>query len=326
MQAGANDGYAPVCIGSHYAVRTAALQSVGGLGPELAEDFSTTLWLQSGGWDGVFVLDAEAHGAGPVSVDELLTQESQWARSLGTLLTKWLPGRVGTVPWRGRVRMGFSLFFYLVMGFMLTVATMLPVLGVLLSRSWGHASLLDFYAHMWAYSLLVLATAIYVRHLRVFRPRNAKLWSWEAILFQLVRWPWTFGCFLQGMYFGWRSRTKAFKVTPKGASEVSILSARWLVPMFVLGVVPAWVVVLTPAGDLALGPALLCIVECATYLLAMVAIIALHLARNYRSGDVALAPSGIPTRHRVTLGVTILFVAALLTLTAVALRIAHGLV
>ncbi len=326
MQAGANDGYAPVCIGSHYAVRTAALQSVGGLGPELAEDYSTTLWLQSGGWDGVFVLDAEAHGAGPVSVDELLTQESQWARSLGTLLTKWLPGRVRGVPWRARVRMGFSLFFYLVMGVMLTVATLLPIMGVLLQRSWGHTSLVEFYVHMWAFSLLVLGTAVYVRHLDVFRPRDAKLWSWEAVLFQLVRWPWTFGCFLQGMYFGWRSRTKAFKVTPKGASEESALSARWLLPMFVLGVAPAWVVVLTPPTDLVLGPALLCIVECATYLLAMLTIIALHLARNHRSAGVPLPASGIPTRHTVTLGVTILFLAALLTLTELALRIAHGLV
>ncbi len=328
MQAGANDGYAPVCIGSHYAVRTAALQSVGGLGPELAEDYSTTLWLQSGGWDGVFVLDAEAHGAGPISVDELLTQESQWARSLGTLLTKWLPGRVRGVPWRGRVRMGFSLFFYLVMGVMLTVASALPVIGVLLRQSWGHTSLLDFYTHMWAYSLLVLGTAFYVRHLHVFRPRDAKLWSWEAILFQLVRWPWTFGCFLQGMYFGWRSRTKAFKVTPKGGSKESILSARWLLPMFVLGAVPAWVVVLTSPSDLVLGPALLCIVECATYLLAMLAIMSLQLARNYRIGGSPLAPSVTRTRTRysVTLGVTILFLAALLTLTELALRIAHGLI
>lgn len=245
-QAGANDGYAPVCIGSHYAVRTAALQSVGGIGPELAEDYSTTLWLQSGGWDGVFVLDAEAHGAGPISVDEMLTQESQWGRSLGTLFTKWLPGRVRSVPLRARMRLGFSLIFSLIMGVTLTMAAVLPVIGVLLRQSWGNASLLDFYAHMWPYSLLVLGTTIYVRHLHVFRPRDAKLWSWEAVLFQLVRWPWTFGCFVQGMYFGWRSQTKAFKVTQKGASEESILSARWLVPMFVLGVVPAWVVILTP--------------------------------------------------------------------------------
>ena len=167
MQAGANDGYAPCASARTTQCARPHSSSVGGLGPELAEDYSTTLWLQSGGWDGVFVLDAEAHGAGPISVDELLTQESQWARSLGTLLTKWLPGRVRGVPWRGRVRMGFSLFFYLVMGVMLTVATVLPVMGVLLRQSWGHTSLVDFYTHMWAYSLLVLGTA----YLRAAPPR-----------------------------------------------------------------------------------------------------------------------------------------------------------
>ena len=305
MQAGANDGYGPVCIGSHYAVRTAALRSVGGLGPELAEDYSTTLSFQSGGWDGVFVLDAEAHGAGPVSVDELLTQECQWARSLGTILTQWLPGRVRKVPWRARLRMGFSLLFYLLMGIMLTVATVLPVVGVLLQVSWGHTTLLGFYAHMWAYSLLVLGTAAYVRHLRVFRPHNAKLWSWEAVLFQIVRWPWTFGCFLQGMYFGWRSRTKAFKVTPKSAGAESTLHARWLLPVWALGTIPAWVVILTPPQDLVLGPALLCLAECATYLLTLLAITGLHLARNYprrrggaHGGRRAHAPQREPGRHR----------------------------
>jgi cellulose synthase/poly-beta-1,6-N-acetylglucosamine synthase-like glycosyltransferase len=329
MQAGANDGYAPVCIGSHYAVRTAALRDVGGIGPELAEDYSTTLWLQSGGWDGVFALDAEAHGAGPASVDEMLTQESQWARSLGTVLTKWMPGRFGSVPWRGRLRMGFSLFFYLVMGVMLTVASLLPVLGVLVRRSWGNSSLLAFYAHMWAYSLLVLVTAAYVRHLRVFRPRDAKLWSWEAVLFQLARWPWTFGCFLQGMYFGWRSRTRAFKVTPKGTAEESLLGARWLVPMFVLGALPAWAVVLTPPHDLVLGPALLCIVECATYLVALLAIVVLHLRRNPDPrSDRRAAPldGAAQTRYPVTAGVSLVALASVVTMTALVVRVVHGLI
>ena len=142
-----------------------------------------------------------------------------------------------------------------------------------------------------------------------------------------MRWPWTFGSFLQGMYFGWRSRTKAFKVTPKGARKENTLSPRWLLPMFVLGAVPAWVVILTSPSDLVLGPALLCIIECATYLLAMLAIMALHLARNYRfgGGPLALSIARRRTRHSVTLGVTILFLATLLTLTELALRIAHGL-
>ena len=325
VQAGSNEGYAPVCIGSHYAVRTAALQRVGGLGPELAEDFSTTLWMQSGGWDGVFVLDAEAHGAGPASVDEMLVQESQWARSLGTILTKWLPGRVRRVPWRARARMGFSLLFYLIMGVMLSLATALPVLGVLLRHSWGHTSLLLFYTHMWLFSLLVLVMAVYVRHLHVFRPRDAKLWSWEALLFQLVRWPWTFGCFVQGMYFGWRSRTKAFKVTPKGASEESVLTARWLLPMFLLGVIPGWVVSLMPAREVVIGPALMCIIECFTYLVALLAVMGLHLWQNYRSAG-NITTDGVRTRHTVTFGVTVMFLVTVVTLAEVIVRIAHGLV
>jgi cellulose synthase/poly-beta-1,6-N-acetylglucosamine synthase-like glycosyltransferase len=325
VQAGSNDGYAPVCIGSHYAVRTAALQDVGGLGPELAEDYSTTLWLQSGGWDGVFVLDAEAHGAGPASVDEMMVQETQWARSLGTILTKWLPGRGSAMPWRARLRMEFSLFFYLLMGSVLTVASILPALAVLLGHAWGHASLVEFYTHAWLYSGLALATALYVRHLRVFRPRDAKLWSWEAMLFQLLRWPWTFGCFVQGMYFGWRSRTKSFKVTPKGASGESVLTARWLLPMFLLGAVPGWVVSFMPPPDVVLGPALMCIIECAVYLLALLTIMGLHLWQNYRSAA-PTTPEGQRTRHTVTFGVTILFLVTVVTLTEVIVRIVHGLV
>ena len=58
----------------------------------------------------------------------------------------------------------------------------------------------------------------------------------------------------------------------------------------------------------------------------MLTIIVLHLARNYRSADVPVPASGIPTRHSVTLGVTVLFLAALLTMTELALRITHGLV
>ncbi|MBP0651757.1 hypothetical protein J8J40_32320, partial [Mycobacterium tuberculosis] len=53
LQCGYNNGWTPLCIGSHYAVRTKALRSIGGLGPELAEDHSTTLMMAAGGWRGV---------------------------------------------------------------------------------------------------------------------------------------------------------------------------------------------------------------------------------------------------------------------------------
>lgn len=44
FQSGYTGALAPMCIGSHYAVRTAALKEVGGLGPELAEDRFRPRW------------------------------------------------------------------------------------------------------------------------------------------------------------------------------------------------------------------------------------------------------------------------------------------
>ena len=74
--AGHSGGYAPNCIGSHYVVRTSALQEIGGLGPELAEDFTTTLMMSSHGWQGVFAVDAEAHGDGPETVSDCVRRSS----------------------------------------------------------------------------------------------------------------------------------------------------------------------------------------------------------------------------------------------------------
>ena len=65
FQLGHSGGWGRACIGSHYAVRTGALRDIGGVGPGLAEDFSTSFLLTSAGWHGAFAIDAEAHGDGP---------------------------------------------------------------------------------------------------------------------------------------------------------------------------------------------------------------------------------------------------------------------
>jgi cellulose synthase (UDP-forming) len=91
LQAGYSNGYAPLCIGSHYAVRTQALREIGGLGPELAEDHSTTLMMNGYGWRGIHAIDAIAHGEGPPTFADCVTQEFQWSRSLMVLLLTLLP-------------------------------------------------------------------------------------------------------------------------------------------------------------------------------------------------------------------------------------------
>ena len=302
VQAGSNDGYAPVCIGSHYAVRTAALRDVGGIGPELAEDYSTTLALQAGGWEGVFSIDAEARGDGPASLGEMLLQELQWSRSLGTMLTRYAPRQLGKVPWRGRLRLGFALGFYPLQGVAVALATVLPLVGIVTQSSWGQTSLAGFYLHLWPCSLTALALTLYLRACGLLRPRNAKLWSWELLLFQFVRWPWTFWGFLQGMYAGLRSQVVNFKVTPKARGELKPLRPQLLVPSLVLGLVPAWTVILVSDPGAAVGFMILSTMQATTYLLVVAATVALHIASNRRR--VAMAGGPQPTWDPATWGLT----------------------
>lgn len=282
VQAGCNGGYAPVCIGSHYAVRTAALRDVGGLGPELAEDYSTTLWLLAGGWLGVFSIDAEAHGEGPATLDEMLVQELQWSRSLCTILFRWAPGRLGRVPWRARLRLAFALLYYPLQGVAVAVATALPLVGLVSRAPWGDTSLTGFYVHLWPSSLVALATAAYLRQCRLLRPVKAKVWSWELLLFQLVRWPWTLWGVVQGTYAGLRSKSVNFRVTPKAVSGPRPLHVRYLLPTLALGLVPAWVAVLVGDAGPALGLLLVAALEAVTYLSGACAVVVLHMVANRR--------------------------------------------
>jgi cellulose synthase (UDP-forming) len=293
VQAGCNGGYAPVCIGSHYAVRTAALRDVGGLGPELAEDYSTTLWLQSAGWDGVFNIDAVAHGDGPATLEEMLVQEVQWARSLGTILVRWAPARLRTVRWRARPRLAFALVYYPVAGLVVAMASAAPVVGVLLHTSWGNTSLAGFYIHLWPHTVVSMALVLYLRRCMLLRPVDGKVWSWELALFQLVRWPWTLWGFLQGIYAGRRSKVVNFRVTPKSVPGVRALPPRYVGPTLVLGSVPAWVVVLVRHPGPALGLMVLATTQALVYLGCASLVVALHLAGNRRRRRQAMALSTV---------------------------------
>ncbi|MEO7837019.1 MAG: glycosyltransferase family 2 protein [Acidimicrobiales bacterium] len=282
VQAGCNGGYAPVCIGSHYAVRTAALHQVGGLGPELAEDYSTTLWMQAGGWDGVFSIDAVAHGDGPATVEEMLVQELQWSRSLSAILFRWAPRRLRTVPWRARARLAFALLYYPVQALVVVCGTLATLVGVVVRSPWGDTSLAGFYLHLWPASVATMAIAAYLRRCRLLRPVQAKIWSWELILFQIVRWPWTLLGVVQGAYAGLRSSVVNFKVTPKSVTGARPLSIRYVLPGLALGAVPAAVVVLVKDPGPAVGLMVLAVTQGLTQLVCVVVVVALHIRGNRR--------------------------------------------
>ena len=276
VQLGFNADLAPVCIGSHYAVRTAALRSIGGIGPELAEDFSTTYLLNIAGWSGIFAIDAEAHGEGPPTFAAMLTQEFQWSRSLATILLTLVPRTVIRVPWALRSRFLFALSYYPQLVFSSLVGLMLPPIAAVTGLPWVSVNYLEFLIHWFAISAwLILITMVLRRH-QMLRPPDAPVLSWELWLYAIARWP----------VIGWglvaaaaqllRRRPMTFKVTPKGTNGLEPLQVRLLAPYLVISLVLSAAAAFGILTTGTVGYIGLCLIGSTSYTLCALAIALLH--------------------------------------------------
>jgi len=284
-QSGANAGYAPSCIGSHYAVRTAALKQAGGLGPELAEDFSTTLILSSYGWEGVFAIDAEAHGDGPDSVADCVTQDFQWARSMMRVLLTVSPKYWKGLTRRAKLKLGGCLAWYPLHTLVMLTLVLLPAWALIGRAPLVRVNVGDFYLHFVPVGLVLLAAVLWVRAHGLLRPASAPVLSWEAVLFQFVRWPWALiGC-ANAVWGTLTGREDGFKVTPKGAAGERPLPLRVILPYLVLVAVSILPVLLVANPGPARGYYFWALLNGATYLLVSIAVVALHIAENRAHAD-----------------------------------------
>lgn len=280
FQAGMSKGWAPMCIGSHYAVRTEALRMVGGLGPDLAEDHSTSLLMNAGGWRGVHAIDAIAYGAGPESVSDLATQEFQWSRSLLTLLLKHTPHYLGELPLRLRFQFLFCQTFYPITAFAHFLMFLIPVLAVTFDARFAAVTYVDFVLHALPAAVVLTWMVIECRRDQLLRPLDAYVFSWEKILFQFLQWPWVFmGCAvafrdaLTGSFVD-------FRITPKGQTTKPPLPVRVLAPYFALSALSALPVLLNADVVEAGGFYLLSLLYAAIYAITCAVILIRHLKEN----------------------------------------------
>lgn len=280
LQTGFNGGLAPLCIGSHYAVRTTALQAIGGLGPELAEDHSTTLMMNAHGWRGVHALDAIAHGDGPRTFADLITQEFQWSRSLMMILLQYSPRLVGRLPLRLKIQFLFSQLWYSLFSLFMGLMFFLPVLALVLGWNFVDVSYPDFLVHFIPQSVLLILCAYRWRSTGTFRPVDAKVLSWEMSLFLFARWPWALAGALAAVRDWATGSFVDFRVTPKGTSDVDPLPFRVLAPygfLALASILP--VLFVTHAGETS-GFYIFAIVNAAIYVLLLVVIITQHAREN----------------------------------------------
>jgi len=280
LQAGYNGGLAPLCIGSHYAVRTAALKEIGGLGPELAEDHSTTLMMNAAGWRGVHALEAIAHGDGPCTFGDLVTQEFQWSRSLVMLLLQYSPRLVGRLPLRLKFQFLFSQLWYPLFAFFMALMFAMPLLALGRAESLVAVSYPDFLAHFAPLSIVLILMAYRWRATGTFRPYDAKILSWECTLFLFARWPWALAGTLAAIRDWLTGSFVDFRVTPKGTSEVDPLPLRVLLPYAGLALAAVLPVLLIDDVGEAKGFYLFSIMNAAIYGLLLVVIVLRHEWEN----------------------------------------------
>lgn len=278
-------GYAglatPMCIGSHYTVRTAALRAVGGLGPELAEDHSTTLLMNAGGWRGMHAIDAMATGDGPATFADLCVQEFQWSRSLVTLLLRYTPAYLGHLPLRLRALFLFCQIFYPMIAFSMFALYLIPILAILGDFRYADVSYPQFLLHVLPGGVAMILIAYCLKADGLFRPVHGKVLSWEKVLFLCIQWPWVaWGC-LMALRDHLTGRFVDFRITPKGEAAVASLPFPVYLPYLVLALGTTLPVLLIDNLLTALGFYLLCLLNGVAYVAILLVVVIRHIRDNH---------------------------------------------
>ncbi|MEU3793332.1 glycosyltransferase [Streptomyces fructofermentans] len=298
VQLGHSAGLAPLCIGSHYAVRTEAVRDIGGIGPELAEDFSTTFLMNSAGWHGAFAIDADASGDGPITFAAMATQEFQWSRSLAVMLFGMLPRHLGRMRGWLRLRFAFALSYYPLLAVTTTMGLALPPVAAVTGLPWIDVNYFSFLGHFWAMSVWLVLLTFLVRRRGLLRPAASPVLSWESWLFGLARWPfvaWGVGAALMQKL---RPRTVVFKVTPKSTDGLERLPMRFVAPYLVITTTLSCAAVVGELTGPAAGYVFLCLIGSVSYAVVTLAVSWLHVGEMARAAGVrrhrALMTAGAP--------------------------------
>ncbi|HEV7309039.1 glycosyltransferase family 2 protein [Ensifer sp.] len=291
LQVGHNNGWAPLCIGSHYAVRTKALKEIGGLGPELAEDHSTTLMMNAHGWRGVHALNAIAHGDGPVNFADLAIQEFQWARSLVMILLKYSPIYGPRLSPRLRFQFVFSQLWYPLFSAFMALMFLMPVFALLTGRPFVAVSYPEFLLHFAPLTIILTALAYFWRSTGTFRPHDARIMNWESVVFLFARWPWSLlGC-LAAVRDHLTGSFVDFRITPKGRGAASPLPLRVLMPYLALSLASALVIWFVSDAGSASGFYIFAGINALIYALIVIVIHTCHAREN----GLALVPRSTMT-------------------------------
>ena len=146
--------------GSHTTFRRAALESVGGYQPGLAEDLHTSIRLHAIGWRSVYLSAMHASGLVPSDLRAFTMQQRKWSRGVFGLLVEVYPHLLGKLSWPQRVAYLVRGTYYLI-GPLFAAHVFLAVYTLL----FGSRAAVDGFAEYLLRALPLAASVVSVRAL-----------------------------------------------------------------------------------------------------------------------------------------------------------------
>ena len=120
-----------LAIGANCSFRRAALDSIGGHAPGLAEDMHTAMKLHAKGWKSVYVPEVLARGQVPTTLSAYYSQQLKWSRGVFELLVTSYVKLFKQFTWRQKLHYGIIPFYYL-SGIIFLINFTIPVLSLIL--------------------------------------------------------------------------------------------------------------------------------------------------------------------------------------------------
>ena len=190
--------------------------------------------MNAHGWVGKHSIDAEAHGNGPATFVDAMTQEFQWARSLAMILLTLTPLHIHRLAWRSKFQFLFGQLWYFLFSSVMLAAFVLPPLALVLGRSFAHVLYLEFlFIAIWP-SIIALIVVHWLKRQGLLRPANAKVLGWEGICFELARWPWVVWALIDAFRVTISKSHLTWRITPKAAKSRTAVPIRFLIPYLLI--------------------------------------------------------------------------------------------
>ncbi|MCB0208449.1 MAG: glycosyltransferase [Anaerolineae bacterium] len=212
-------------MGSNSLIRRAALETIGGYRPGLAEDLATSIALHGAGWRSRYVAEPLAPGLAPPDLVAWFTQQFKWARGVfEVLLTDYLR-LFPHLTWGGRIAYAVRTTKYLI-GPVIFVHLAVIIL-ILFSGSEAELMTLQGYFY---YLTPVALMDVTIRHLALRKWHHSSVTTeslWRAIVIIYASWPiYTFAWVMAVLRL-----PLSFRPTPK--NQAAGISPLWLLPQLI---------------------------------------------------------------------------------------------